>query len=95
MLLEWIKIGALQGTSEPFFDWLFSSSLVDGRKSVADVLSEESEVRLEQGNGITDNLDLIIALLTALSAVNVLLVTVGESLIVLILLMDQFQEILF
>jgi hypothetical protein len=74
---------------------LFSSSLVDGRKSVADVLSEESEVRLEQGNGITDNLDLIIALLTALSAVNVLLVTVGESLIVLILLMDQFQEILF
>jgi hypothetical protein len=50
---------------------------VDGRKSVTDVLSEESEVRLEQGNGITDNLDLIIALLAALSVVNVLLVTVA------------------
>ncbi len=66
---------------------MFSCSLVDGLKSVTDVLSEEPEVRLEQRNGITDNLDLIIALLTALSVVNVLLVTVGESLIVLILLL--------
>lgn len=56
-------------------------------ESVVNVLSEESEVGLQECNCIGDDLDFVVALLAALRVVDILLVTVGESLVVLSLLL--------
>jgi hypothetical protein len=83
--ISFVSVLLLYQKSDFFRNGVRSSRFVDILESVAYVLSEESEVGLEEGNCVTDDFDFIVALLTTFRVVDVFLIAISESLIVLAL----------